>query len=99
MTLRILALAATAAAFVAPLTRPRVVLQSQVEDKVDAKGDGTMLYNVKGPTNTAKSDDEEGLPWWWDGFWALPFTESGEPGTELKLGDTMRIFKSNIEQI
>ena len=68
MTLRILALAATAAAFVAPLTRPRVVLQSQVEDKVDAKGDGTMLYNVKGPTNTAKSDDEEGLPWWWDGL-------------------------------
>ena len=64
-----------------------------------AKGDGTMLYNVKGPTNTAKADDEEGLPWWWDGFWALPFTESGEPGTELKLGDTMRIFKSNIEQI
>ena len=58
-----------------------------------------MLYNVKGPTNTAKPDDEEGLPWWWDGFWALPFTESGEPGTELKLGDTMRIFKSNIEQI
>ena len=45
-----------------------------------------MLYNVKGPTNTAKPDDEEGLPWWWDGFWALPFTESGEPGTEAPTG-------------
>ena len=73
--LRLLALAATAAAFVLPAPKPSTILRSQVEDKVDAKGDGTMLYNVKGPTNTAKSDDEEGLPWWWDGFWALPFTE------------------------
>jgi cytochrome P450 len=97
--LRILALATATAAFVLPAPKPSTILRSQVEDKVDKTGDGTMLYNVKGPTNTAKPDDEEGLPWWWDGFWALPFTESGEPGTELKLGDTMRIFKSNIEQI
>ena len=61
--LRLLALAATAAAFVLPAPKPSTILRSQVEDKVDAKGDGTMLYNVKGPTNTAKSDDEEGLPW------------------------------------
>ena len=60
--LRIITLAATAAAFVLPAPKPSTILRSQVEDKVDAKGDGTMLYNVKGPTNTAKSDDEEGLP-------------------------------------
>ena len=56
-----------------------------------------MLYNAKAHEH-AKPDDEEGLPWWWDGFWALPFT-SPRAGHGAWLGDTMRIFKSNIEQI
>jgi len=107
--LRVLVAATAATAFVAPPARPctrlqsrveepRTRLRSQVDDKieVDKTGDGTMLYDVKGPK---KSDEEEGLPWWWDGLWALPFTKSGAPGTELVLGDTMRIFKDNIEQM
>ncbi|KAJ1444844.1 cytochrome P450 [Pelagophyceae sp. CCMP2097] len=54
-----------------------------------------MLYNVKAPQNSK----DEGLPWWWDGLWALPFTKAGLAGTPLTLGDTMRVFKGNIEQI
>ena len=70
-----------------------------VKDRVEVSEETeneSMLYNVKGPK---KGEGEEGLPWWWDGFWALPFTKAGAPGSELTLGDTMRIFKGNIEQI
>ena len=96
--LRILALATATAAFVLPAPKPSTILRSQVEDKVDKTGDGTMLYNAKGPTNTAKPDDEEGLPWWWDGFWRCRSPRAASRARSL-LGDTMRIFKSNIEQI
>ena len=35
-----------------------------------------MLYGVKGPTTSKGEDGEaEGLPWWWDLFWKLPFTK------------------------
>ena len=46
----------------------------------------------------ASNEDAEGLPWWWDAFWNLPFTKSSREGTPVELGDTMRIFKGNIEQ-
>jgi len=55
-----------------------------------------MLSSVKGPTNM---DEVEGLPWWWEAFWALPFTERGKKGEDLNLGDTMHVFRKNIEQI
>ena len=55
-----------------------------------------MLYNVKGPTNTAKPDDEEGLPWWWDGLRCRSPRAASRHGARVR--DTMRIFKSNIEQ-
>ena len=101
---RVAAVAAAASAFVAPgpaACRPstvrRVIEESERVAAGDLSGaDESMLYNVKGPK---KSGDEEGLPWWWDGFWALPFTKAGAAGSELVLGDTMRIFKGNIEQI
>jgi cytochrome P450 len=41
----------------------------------------------------------KGLPFWWQYVWALPVTQSGEPGTPLTLGDTMQVFKGNIEEI
>mmetsp|Transcript_11015 Transcript_11015/g.32867 ORF Transcript_11015/g.32867 Transcript_11015/m.32867 type:complete len:608 (+) Transcript_11015:40-1863(+) len=79
-----------------PLAAPRRRMRRSALRAVEEAED-TMLYKVKGPTTAAAA--EEGLPWWWDGFWALPFTEAGAPGTKLVLGDTMRIFKANIEQI
>mmetsp|Transcript_5472 Transcript_5472/g.17275 ORF Transcript_5472/g.17275 Transcript_5472/m.17275 type:complete len:623 (-) Transcript_5472:26-1894(-) len=101
---RLLALAAIrAAAFVRTSRAPRPTVDvrrggdvRRATETDAATGEDTMLYNVKGPTT---SGADEGLPWWWDGFWSLPFTKEGEPGTELTLGDTMRIFKANIEQI
>lgn len=54
-----------------------------------------MLSSIKGPTNV----DAEGLPWWWEAFWALPFTQRGAAGTPLTLGDTLHVFRKNIEQI
>lgn len=69
------------------------------QDEATAVKNESVLYNVKTLTAEKDSSGEEGLPWWWDGFWSLPFTYAGEPGTELTLGDTMRVFKGNIEQI
>jgi cytochrome P450 len=69
------------------------------QDEATAAKNESMLYNVKTLTAEKDSSGEEGLPWWWDGLWSLPFTYSGETGTELTLGDTMRVFKGNIEQI
>lgn len=54
-----------------------------------------MLSDIKGPTNV----EVEGLPWWWEAFWGLPFTARGAPGEPLNLGDTMHVFRTNIEQI
>lgn len=58
-----------------------------------------MLAGIKGPVNMAKDGEVEGLPWWWDAFWQLPFTARGKPGEPLTLGDTMYVFRKNIEQI
>jgi len=58
-----------------------------------------MLANIKGPVNLAEGEAPEGLPWWWEAFWTLPFTARGEPGKPLVLGDTMHVFRTNIEQI
>eukprot|EP00913_Durusdinium_trenchii_P010629 g9973.t1 len=46
-----------------------------------------------------KEGEVEGLPWWWEAFWTLPFTARGKQGEPLCLGDTMHIFRTNIEQI
>eukprot|EP00471_Norrisiella_sphaerica_P000810 CAMPEP_0184487964 /NCGR_PEP_ID=MMETSP0113_2-20130426/10441_1 /TAXON_ID=91329 /ORGANISM="Norrisiella sphaerica, Strain BC52" /LENGTH=657 /DNA_ID=CAMNT_0026870409 /DNA_START=370 /DNA_END=2343 /DNA_ORIENTATION=+ len=53
----------------------------------------TKLFNLYG------KEDQEGLPFWWNYFWKLPFTQPGKEGEPLKLGDTMQIFKANIEEI
>lgn len=67
-----------------------------VRHVVEEKEDRSALYDVTGPT---AEDLEKGLPWWWDSFWSLPFTQPGEAGEPLILGDSMRVFKANIEQI
>jgi cytochrome P450 len=41
----------------------------------------------------------EGLPWWWEAFWTLPIPERGKPGEPLNTGDTLHVFRKNIEQI
>jgi cytochrome P450 len=41
----------------------------------------------------------KGLPFWWQYVWQLPFTQGGAPGTPLTFGDTLQVFKANIEQI
>merc|ERR1719335_61873 len=58
-----------------------------------------MLAGIKGPTSAVAEGEVEGLPWWWEAFWTLPFTERGEAGEPLCLGDTMHVFRTNIEQI
>lgn len=80
---------AFAGAFQQAWPTPKKVQYAQPQEK-------SMLYDVKAPQNKKA---EEGLPWWWDSFWALPFTESGDAGSPLIMGDSMRIFKANIEQI
>lgn len=56
-----------------------------------------MLSNIKGPVNNM--EDVEGLPWWWELFWTLPFTARGKAGEPINLGDAMHVFRLNIEQI
>jgi len=63
------------------------------------ESDEPMLSGVKGPVNLVKEGEVEGLPWWWEAFWTLPFTARGKQGEPLCLGDTMHIFRTNIEQI
>lgn len=60
---------------------------------------GPMLAGIKGPVNLMAEGEVAGLPWWWDAFWKLPFTERGQPGEPLCIGDTMHVFRNNIEQI
>jgi len=96
--IRITAAAAAAAAAAAVIagrrgrltSRARVVTCAATKEKEEP-----MLAAVKGPTNV----DVEGLPWWWEAFWTLPFTARGKQGEPLNLGDTMHVFRTNIEQI
>jgi len=60
------------------------------------QGEKAMLSDMKGPVNL---QDVEGLPWWWEAVWKLPFTKRGQRGEPLCLGDTMHVFRTNIEQI
>ena len=71
----------------APSLRRTRVIRSETEEP--------MLAGVKGPTNV----EAEGLPWWWEYFWKLPITQRGNPGDPLNMGDTMHVFRGNIEQI
>jgi len=54
---------------------------------------------MAGPKSSEEGEELEGLPWWWEYFWKLPFTARGAPGKPLTLGDTMHVFRTNIEQI
>lgn len=58
-----------------------------------------MVASFKSPTKKKDGEEAEGLPWWWEYFWQLPFTKRGAPGEALTLGDTMHVFRTNIEQI
>ena len=67
-----------------------------------------MLSGVAGPANRGGGggggdgdgeEELEGLPWWWEYFWKLPFTARGSDKEPLTLGDTMHVFRTNIEQI
>ena len=46
-----------------------------------------------------KNPDVEGLPWWWELVWKLEMFQLGEPGTEIGLGDSANVLRTNIEQI
>lgn len=60
-----------------------------------------MSLSTPPPPVDDKQQDKEsgGLPWWWEYFWKLPFTKRGVEGEPLTLGDSMHIFRTNIEQI
>ena len=74
---------------------PLVSRLKSVSEKKPSEGKKQVLYEF----GDKASAEMQGLPWWWDALWAMPFTAAGEAGTALTLGDTMRVFKSNIEQI
>jgi len=80
---------------------PRILTGGRAQVARPAQKDegGPMLANIKGPVNLAEGEAPEGLPWWWEAFWTLPFTARGKPGEPLVLGDTMHVFRTNIEQI
>jgi len=73
------------------------------------KSDGTALDSSREHENGGikllatedpyKRKGSNGLPWWWHLFWRLPFTKGGKAGEPLCMGDTMQIFKQNIEEI
>ena len=92
-----LALLATVDAFV--LRAPKALLHKarMVPLSASGKNEPPMVTQFASPYKEA--DAVEGLPWWWEYFWKLPFTKRGEPGTPLTLGDTMHVFRTNIEQI
>ena len=58
-----------------------------------------MVGKIGSPKAARDGEEVEGLPWWWEYFWKLPFTKRGQPGESLTLGDTMHVFRTNIEQI
>lgn len=76
----------------------------QTEKKAEKKD----MYAEQGTASTVADLDQlaskatgfdKGLPFWWEAFWSLPFTRRGAPGEALTLGDTMHVFRTNIEQI
>lgn len=73
-----------------------VSLRRRSRVQARAEKETSMLAGIKGPANM---DKPEGLPWWWEAVWKLPFTARGKPGEPLTLGDTMHVFRTNIEQI
>lgn len=69
-------------------------------EKTDEKTKTTAGSSIDAMSSVMGSAEEpEGLPWWWEYFWQLPFTRRGKAGEELTLGDTMHVFRTNIEQI
>ncbi|KAJ8611038.1 hypothetical protein CTAYLR_007067 [Chrysophaeum taylorii] len=60
-----------------------------------ATSERSDLYEIPG----VEKVKNKGLPWWWKWVWGLPLTQGGEPGEPLQLGDSLRVFKANIEQI
>jgi len=59
----------------------------------------SSAYNTVLPGPQDLGEKPEGLPFWWEAFWKLPFTARGKAGEPLTLGDTMHVFRTNIEQI
>ncbi len=47
----------------------------------------------------AKKEGSDGLPWWWEYVWELDMMKRGEPGTDIILGDSAHVLRTNIEQI
>lgn len=66
---------------------------STVTEGAGAAGDKER----KESSNTSSSSD--GLPWWWKYVWDLDMMKRGEPGTDIILGDSAHVLRTNIEQI
>lgn len=91
-----LGLTVTAAAGASAMLRRR---QRNSKSLRRAKDEGPSLSNIKGPVNMVEGEEPEGLPWWWEAVWTLPITERSKVGEPLNTGDTMHVFRTNIEQI
>merc|ERR1719191_434293 len=72
-----------------PVTRVGSDQSRHDKDKL-VKLDSLMKLAIKGLPR---------LPWLWEHFWNLSFARRGNYGEALVLGDTMHIFRTNIEQI
>ena len=59
----------------------------------------TEEEKTKQDETTTEQQDVEGLPWWWEFVWKLDFLQKGQPGTEITLGDSANVLRTNIEQI
>lgn len=71
----------------------RATKESETETK-DGLGTAATVAELDKLTAGIK-----GLPWWWDYVWKLPIAKRGNPGEPLVIGDTMHVFRTNIEQM
>lgn len=58
--------------------------------------DGTKIPS---DTMEIQSLKKNGLPWWWEMVWKLDFLKLGTPGTDIILGDSANVLRTNIEQM
>jgi hypothetical protein len=57
------------------------------------------MVEAKERGSSDSNSDSAGLPWWWKYVWDLEMMKRGEPGTDIILGDSAHVLRTNIEQI
>jgi cytochrome P450 len=55
--------------------------------------------NAQTSSSSSSAASADGLPWWWEWVWKLDFLQPGTDGTDIVLGDTANVLRTNIEQI